>query len=103
MVQRYILHLVNVLAHKKTTTAKSFVKYTGKGLHRIGSSGQMGDEGALGRWHHAKGCLMPVLGIETGILGKASPAKSICPSPLTSLTELQHRTEGVQQAAIPCR
>lgn len=80
MVQRYNLHLVNVLAHKKTTTAKSFVKYTGKGLHRIGSSGRMGDEGALGRWHHAKGCLIPVLGIETGILGQASPAK--CPPDL---------------------
>ena len=64
----------------------------------------MGDEVALGRWHHAKGCLMPVLGIETGILGQASPAKSISPPPpLTSLMELQHRTEGVQQAAIPCR
>ena len=25
------------------------------------------------------------------------------PPPLTSLMELQHRTEGVQQAAIPCR
>jgi len=64
----------------------------------------VGDEGALGRWHHAKGCLMPLLGIETGILGQGSPEKSICPPPApTSLTELQHRTEGVQQAAIPCR